>query len=142
MAAEPAISSSQYRKHFLTEQSCHAYMFKMKWPEGFRCSKCRNDSCYEITTRHYPLYECKKCGCQEALTVGTIFEKTRIPITVWFAAIYCIVRNEHVSTASIARRLEINYQTAWAMARKIRKALANPHCVASAPKFEEDELLS
>ncbi len=137
MASQPVITLGQYQKHFLTEKSCYEYLFKMKWPEGFRCFKCGHDTCYAITTRSYPFYECKHCGYQTTLTAGTIFEKTRTDITLWFAAIYLAVQDGSVSTAFIANELEISYQTAWMMMRKIRQALANPKCIAHAPKLSE-----
>ena len=137
LANQPAITLTQYQKHFLTEESCYEYLYKMKWPEGFRCSKCQHGDCYPITTRNHPFYECKKCGNQSSLTVGTIFEKTRTDITIWFAAIFLVVQDESVSTALIADELEISYQTAWTMVRKIRKALADPRCVSHAPKLSD-----
>ncbi|QTH44560.1 transposase [Cohnella sp. LGH] len=137
MAAEPMMSLSQYRKHFLTEESCYRYLYRMKWPEGYRCSRCSHDSCYTITTRNHPLYECKHCGNQTSLTVGTIFEKSHIDMTIWFAAIYSAVQDRQVSTALISNELDINYQTAWYMMKKIRGALANPCCVAHAPSLDE-----
>lgn len=133
LATQPAITLAQYQKHFLTEESCFDYLYKMKWPEGYRCSRCRHDDCYTLTTRNHPFYECKNCGNQTSLTVGTIFEKTRTDITVWFAAIYIVGQDKDVTTAAIANKLEINYETAWTMVRKIRKALASPECIANAP---------
>lgn len=135
---QPVITYEQYRKHFLTEKSCYEYLYRMKWPEGYRCSKCLHDAFYVIMSRGYPLYECKKCGHQTTLTVGTIFEKTRTDITIWFGAIFLVVQDINVPTASIANELDINYETAWTMVSKIRKALANPRCIASAPRLTED----
>ncbi len=120
----------------MTERSCLEYLFRLKWPEGFRCAKCRHTAYYVITTRTYPLYECKRCGRQTTLTVGTIFEKTHTDITTWFAAIYLLVQETEVRTARIADQLDINYETAWSMVRKIRQAIANPQCVASAPRLD------
>ena len=132
------ITLSQYRRHFLTEQSCNEYLFDMKWPTGFRCSKCRHTAYYVILTRKQPLYECRKCGNQTTLTVGTIFEKTHTDITIWFAAIFLAVQEPRIPTAEIANQLEINYQTAWAMVRKIRTSLANPCCIQNAPRLSDD----
>jgi len=138
LAAQPVITFSQYQQHFLTEESCLAYLYKMKWPEGFQCAKCRHTACYVIETRNNPLYECQLCGSQTTLIVGTIFEKTRTDIKTWFAVIYMVAQETHVTTAQIADQLDISYQTAWSMVRKVRKALANPKCVASAPRLSAD----
>lgn len=111
-------------------------MFRMKWPEGYRCFRCRHDAYYVTTTRTSPLFECRRCGCQTTLTVGTIFEKTHTGLTTWFAAIYLVGQDTNVRTAHVSEQLEINYDTAWSMVRKIRRAIANPECVASAPRFD------
>jgi len=97
-----------------------------------------NGARYEIATRHYPIYECTKCGYQTTLTAGTILEKTRTEVTLWFAAIYMAVQDGGASTASVGNELDISCQRAWAMMRKIRGALASPACVANAPKLSED----
>lgn len=126
LAKQPAITFTQFQKQFLTEEACYEYLYKMKWPEGFRCPKCQHDACYAITTRHNPLYECKKCDHQTTLTVDTIFEKTRTDLTVWFAAIFLVAHDKRgVSATLIAKELEISYQTAWTMMQKIRKAMAD-----------------
>ena len=138
MAHSSAVAFTKYHKLFETEEACYRYLYKMKWPEGYRCSKCRHDACYAIKTRNYPLYECKNCEYQTTLTVGTIFEKTRTDLTLWFAAIFFLYENQNVSTASIASELDIDYRTAHAMVRKIRAALANPMCIAAAPSLEGD----
>lgn len=138
LADQPMITLTQYQKHFLTEKSCCEYLYKMKWPDGYRCAKCRHAAYYVILTRNYPLYECRRCGNQTTLTVGTIFEKTHTDLTTWFAAIYLVVQDRQASTAQISNQLDLNYETAWTMARKIRTALANPRCIASAPAFGSD----
>jgi len=137
MTAEPMMTLAQYRRHFRTEESCYDYLYRMKWPEGYRCPKCGHDSRYAITTRNHPLYECRRCGTQTSLTVGTIFEKSHIGITVWFAAIYAATQNRGVSTADISKELDLDYQTAWSMMKKIRGALSSPLCVAHAPSLDE-----
>lgn len=137
MGDQPAMTFQQYQRHFLTVDSCYAYLYRMKWPTGYRCSKCHGSGSYLITTRSHPLYECIQCGDQTTLTAGTIMEKTRTDITVWFAAIYLAVQDRHVSTATVANRLEIDYQKAWSMMKKIRAALASPACIANAPDLDE-----
>jgi transposase-like protein len=60
------------------------------------------------------------------LTAGSIFEKTRTNLTIWFAAIFLVAHDKRgVSATLIANELEISYQTAWTMMQKIRKAMAD-----------------
>lgn len=46
-------------------------LFSLKWPNGYCCEKCGNDTYFKAKTRELPLYECKKCRYQATVTVGT-----------------------------------------------------------------------
>lgn len=126
MANQPVITFIQFQKKFASEEACYKHLYEMKWPDGYHCPKCKHDACYAITTRKNPLYECKNCEHQTTLTVGTLFEKTRTNLAVWFAAIFLVAHDKRgVSATLIANELEISYQTAWTMMQKIRKAMAD-----------------
>ena len=73
------------------------------------------------------LFDCKSCRFQASLTVGTIFEGTRIPLVKWYWLLYHMAMDKvGVSISEMQRILEIGqYRTAWLMAHKIRKAMAD-----------------
>lgn len=126
MAKHEAISLVEFQERFATEEKCHEHLFRMKWPDGFKCPKCGHTQAYKITTRRLPLYECTNCKHQTSATVGTIFEKTRTPLRKWFWAIYLTAHDKRgVSAAFLARELAVSYQTAWTMLHKIRKAMGD-----------------
>lgn len=120
-----AIGFFQFQKRFATEQRCINYLVKQRWPNGFVCPKCGHDKACFIDTRH--LFECKKCGYQASVTTGTIFHKTRTPLRLWFWMIYLLSQNKTgYSVNGLKEFLDIHlYKTAWLMAHKIRKALAD-----------------
>src|SRR3974377_1401925 len=68
------LSLMQFQKKFGTEKACQKHLFRLRWPEGFRCPRCQHDQAYFQRTRN--LYHCRGWGYQASLTAGTVFHKT------------------------------------------------------------------
>lgn len=115
----------QFQKRFATEARCRNYLMKRRWPNGFICPKCQHNCGYFIKTRL--LFQCKKCRYQASVTAGTVFHRTRTPLRKWFWMIYLLSQNKNsYSVLGLKKLLNIHlYRTAWMMAHKIRKALAD-----------------
>ena len=79
MAKQEPMTLIEFQQKFNSEKDCHDHLFKMKWPNGFECPKCRYNSSYVIKTRRHPVYECRSCKHQTTVTTGTIFEKLELP---------------------------------------------------------------
>jgi transposase-like protein len=114
----------QFQRKFSTVKACQQHLFKMRWPEGYKCPRCGHQKASLIRTRH--LYQCGACRYQVSLTAGTVFHKTRTPLSKWFWMILLIGRQKSsISMLSLQRLLEIkSYKTVWTMGHKIRKAMA------------------
>src|SRR5690606_26947482 len=86
-------------------------------------------------------FECGACGDRTSVTAGTIFDRTRTPLTVWFAACWHFVSGKDgISALSLKRTLEIgSYQTAWAMLHRFRSVLVRPGRERLAGRVEVDE---
>jgi transposase-like protein len=71
---------------------------------------------------------CSACGARISPTAGTIFDRTRTPLTVWFTACWLFAtQKDGISALSLQRSLEIgSYQTAWAMLHRVRSVLVRP----------------
>jgi len=71
---------------------------------------------------------CSGCGGRTSVTAGTIFDRTRTPLTVWFTACWLFASGKDgISALSLKRTLEIgSYQTAWAMLHRLRSVLVRP----------------
>ena len=115
-------SLREFDEQFATEQACRDYLFRLRWPEGFRCPRCSG-------TRYWPvrlvLLECGKCGHQTSVTAGTIFQDTRKPLTDWFRAMYWVTTQKNGASAlGLQRVLELkSYKTAWTWLHKLRRAM-------------------
>ena len=75
---QKTFSLRHFQKKFGTEKACQEQLFRLRWPEGFKCPRCGHAEAYVHRTRH--LYQCKSCGYQASLTAGTVFHKTRTPV--------------------------------------------------------------
>jgi transposase-like protein len=71
---------------------------------------------------------CVACACRTSVTAGTIFDRTRTPLTVWFMACWLFASGKDgISALSVKRTLKIgSYQTAWAMLHRLRSVLVRP----------------
>ena len=108
---------------FSTEQSCAKALFRLRWPEGFRCPQCGHSRFYLIRTRHLPLFECAACHRQTSVTAGTIMEGSRTPLVRWFQAIRLMAAPGGISSMKLSKILQVTYKTAWLMSHKIRYAM-------------------
>ena len=71
------------------------------------------------------LYQCNRCKKQTLPTAGTIFHATKLPLTLWFAAIHLIVTAKNgISSVELGRRLGVKQPTAWAVKHKIMAVMA------------------
>ena len=76
-----------------------------------------------VTGRH-GLYMCNACRSQFTVTVGTLMERSKIPLTKWLAALFLLTASKKgVSAHQVHRSLGISYKSAWFMMHRLREAL-------------------
>jgi transposase-like protein len=123
MAKVEEFNLVEFQRKFNTEEACEKYLFEQRWPKGFKCPKCGFDEFYYISTRK--LYECKKCAHQTSITAGTVMNRSKLNLTVWFWTIYLVSNDKRGRSAlAISQLLELNYRTAWRLLHKIRHAMS------------------
>lgn len=129
----------EFQARFATEEACRAYLRASRWPEGFRCPRCRHDEAYELRER--PLLVCSSCSRQTSVTAGTILHRTRQPLRVWFWAAYLVAtQTPGVSATQLQRQLGLRrYETAWTMLQKLRRAMRRPDRERLRGEVEVDE---
>lgn len=121
--------SSRYN----SEQACMEALIAMKWPNGFVCPRCAHTRCSRLTSRRIPLFECGRCAHQTSALVGTIFERTRLPLLKWFKALDLFLLPDGISAMRLSQVIRVTYKTAWLMLHKIRHAVG---------EFDARDLLS
>jgi transposase-like protein len=129
---------AELEARFSREQDCRDYLFRLRWPEGFRCSRCRETKAWPLRTGRW---QCASCGHQISVTAGTIFQDTRTPLTVWFRAMWWVTSQKNgVSALGLQRVLGLgSYQTAWAWLHKLRRAMVRPGRDRLSGRVEVDE---
>ncbi|HEX2581562.1 MAG TPA: IS1595 family transposase [Dongiaceae bacterium] len=110
-------------KKYSTEAECIKALAYLKWPNGFVCKNCGHDHGWQLKSRPI-VFECRQCNNQESVLVGTIFQKTRTPLTKWFYAAYMMINDKRgISATFLSKELKLRYETAWLMMHKLRNAL-------------------
>jgi len=115
----------EFQREFSTEEACARHLREIRWPNGFKCPRCGDEKAWFIRTRK--ILDCKGCRAKVSLTAGTIFHRTRTPLVKWYWLIYHMAMDKvGVSISEMQRVLAIrDYKTAWLMAHKVRKAMAD-----------------
>ena len=117
------LSDEAFREAFGTEEQCRAALLRLRWPDGFLCPCCGHRGHCVLAGRG--LYQCNRCKKQTSPTAGTIFHATKLPLTLWFAAIHLIVTAKNgISSVELGRRLGVKQPTAWAVKHKIMAVMA------------------
>ena len=109
---------------FNSEKDCLEYIAKLRWPEGFICPNCgENTTKPSLTARG--LYLCLKCKGQTSITSGTLFHGSHKPLRMWFLAMWFITSQKHGASAlGLKRALGLgSYNTAWTWLHKLRRAM-------------------
>lgn len=127
-----------FEQRFSSEKACWEYLEKIRWPDGYICSRCGNDKAW-MTNRG--LYHCAKCGYESSITAGTIFQGTKQPLQIWFRAMWYVVNQKSgVSTLGLQRVLGLRrYETVWIMMHKLRSAMVRPGRERLSGEVEVDE---
>ena len=107
---------------FRTEEDCRRHLEWIRWPDGQpKCLKCGSEA-WRLSKRW--LYECSECGYQFSVLRGTIFEKTHLPLTIWFKVIYLMCESKKgISALQVKRMFGIHYRSAWYLCHRVRTAM-------------------
>jgi transposase-like protein len=131
-------SLGEFQAWFRTDADCLDYLEWLRWRDGFVCPGCGNAGGWRLADGRF---ECAACAARTSVTAGTIFDRTRTPLTVWFAACWLFAsQKDGISALSLKRQLEIgSYQTAWAMLHRLRSVLVRPGRERLSGEVEVDE---
>lgn len=122
MSKKKALSFSQFIKRFPNEDACYEYLYQVKWPKGFECPVCGHRHCYGISG--YRRFQCANCRHQTTLTANTVMHRSHLPLHKWFWAIYLVACDKRgISALALAGKIEVCYETAWNLLRRIRAAM-------------------
>jgi ribosomal protein L37AE/L43A len=121
---QPGLSLSTFFQRYGTRAQCQQALFEMRWPGGFACPKCASTeySRHERGTRL--LLQCCECRRQTSLTVGTVFDASKLPLTTWFLAIHLLTQSKTgMSALQLMRDLGVSYRSAWLLKHKLMQVM-------------------
>jgi transposase-like protein len=126
------MNSNLNAPHYRDEQAAYDYVESYLWPTGPVCPHCNNADAKKIgrlngKTTRIGLRKCYACRKPFTVKVGTIFEDSHAPLTVWLQVIYFMCSSKKgISTRQIHRLLgeRSSLTTAWHMGHRIRLAMA------------------
>ena len=125
--AEAILNQPQFQD---ADKACE-YLEALRWANGVVCPHCGS------LGKHYKLegkstrpgvYKCVDCSSQFTVTVGTVFERSKIGLHIWLQAVHMMCASKKgISAKQLERMLGVTYKTAWFMSHRIREAMTtNP----------------
>jgi transposase-like protein len=122
------MASTFDKPQFQDADKARQYLESVRWPNGPVCPHCGVESADHYALKgkaHRPgLWKCKDCRSQFSVTVGTVFERSKVPLHQWMQAVYLLCSSKKGCSAhQLQRSLGVKYKTAWFMAHRIREAM-------------------
>ena len=119
------LTQMDFENRFASEEACHEYIVRLRWPDGFSCPRCNHNRAWKTSRR---LYHCSNCDYETSVTAGTIFQGTRKPLQLWFRVMWYVVGQKNgVSAKGLQRVLGFSrYETVWIWLHKLRIAMVRP----------------
>lgn len=114
----------ELERRFSDEASCRAYLFALRWRQGFVCPACGGGG---LAIRRH-LWRCENCRLETSVMAGTIFQDSKLPLTIWFRAMWQVTSQKNgISALGLQRVLGLgSYKNAWTLLHKLRRAMVRP----------------
>jgi transposase-like protein len=112
---------------FHDAEKAREYLEEQRWPDGPVCPHC--EAKHQATllggkSTRPGLYKCKACEQPYTVTVGIVFERSKIPLNKWLMVTFLMTgAKKGISAHQIHRQIGITYKTAWFMCQRIREAM-------------------
>jgi len=126
-----------FLRMFPDDEACRDYLFRVRWPNGFRCPRpgCTGTQAWK-TARG--LYVCRTCERNVSVTAGTVLDRTRTPLRTWFFTIWQLTTSKAGTSAlGLYRSMGFGSQaTAWTHLHKLRRAMVRQDRDPLGPELE------
>ena len=115
---------------FTDKEAARVHLEATRWPDGAFCPHCGSFNVRELKGKSHRagLSQCneKECRQQFTVTVGTVFERSKVPLNKWLLATHLMTSSKKgISAHQIHRMLGVTYKTAWFMCHRIREAMVD-----------------
>lgn len=121
---QKGMSLNQLFNLYGTEEQCEATVEAARWPKGFECPQCSGQEHYRYRRGKMLIFQCCSCRKQTTLTEGTIFHSSKLPLTIWFQAMFLMTQSKNnISILELRRFTGIGYCAAWRMKHKLMQIM-------------------
>lgn len=129
----------EFMDRFSTEEACRRYIAEVRWGGVPICPRCGGNKLWAVRRG---VFQCRKCRRDISATAGTTFGGSRIPLRLWFQALWLVVSQKNgVSAQGLARALGIRREkTGWQLLRRIRSAMVRTGRERLSGTVEVDEV--
>ena len=111
---------------FNNADAAREHLEALHWPNGSICPHCGSDDAKRLRGKSHRagLVQCNACREQFTITVGTVFERSKVPLHKWLLCNHLLCASKKgMSAHEIHRLLGVTYKTAWFMCHRIRTAM-------------------
>ena len=112
---------------FTDADKAREHLEAVNWPDGPVCPHCgeyENVHRLQGKSHRAGLIQCNSCLKNFTVTVGTVFERSKVPLNKWLLATYLLASSKKgMSAHQLHRMLGVTYKTAWFMCHRIREAM-------------------
>ena len=130
-----------FAPRFADETAARLHLEALHWPEGPFCPHCGSVNAKRLPPQRgrktkaspegvvrYGVVQCNDCRQQYTVTVGTVFESSKVPLNKWLLVNHLLCSSKKgISAHQIARMIGVTYKTAWFMVHRIREAMKDTH---------------
>jgi transposase-like protein len=111
-------------RYFSDEYVCIRIVSEMRWPDGPVCPVCGSAADRQHFLKTQKRFQCRDCGKQYSVKVGTIFEDSAIKLDKWLTAMWLLANCKNgISSYEIAKDIGVTQKSAWFMLHRIREAM-------------------
>ncbi|RZK60760.1 MAG: PAS domain S-box protein [Pedobacter sp.] len=111
----------EFKELYPDDASCIKYLAQLKWENGYRCKKCRQEK-FGAGKIEYAR-RCSKCGYVETATSGTVFHRIKIPILEAFYMFFLLRSNPGITARELSICTSVKENTCWLFKKKINAQL-------------------
>lgn len=114
------LSLPDFHLRFGTEPQCVEALMTARWPSGFFCPRCSGRQASRFTRGSQHLWQCSACRVQTSLTAGTPFADSKLPLRLWYLAMYLVTQAKNgISALELGRQIGVCYRTAWRVKHRL-----------------------
>ncbi len=131
----------EFDRLFAHKDACLRFLETVRWGNHFQCQRCGGSEFWTLSTG---LRRCQNCRFKNSVKTGTIFESSRLPLKMWFYAIWWIsAQKTGVSALDLQKDVGLgSYRSAWLLLHKIRHAMTQADRLLLQGEVEFDEFFS